>query len=204
MKVSLYTGGFCVTNACFLETPEGSLLIDAPDGVAAWLAEQGKRVDHLLLTHQHFDHVDDAAAVRKTGAKVWAMEDYSKEFTLEDLFNQGFGADINVPPYQVDERFDLESGRPLELCGLSFRLYHVPGHSPDSVVFHLPAQSCAFVGDTLMAGGMGRTDLPRGGHEMLLEGIRRHLLTLPPETVILSGHGPKTTVGEEIRGNPFL
>ena len=204
MRLTTYTGGFCATNAYLLETPAGNILIDAPDGAAAWLADQGKRADHLLLTHQHFDHVDDAAAVQQAGAKVHAMEDYSKEFTLEDLFNAGFGASIAVPPFRVDWRLDPSSGLPLELCGLSFQLFHLPGHAPDSVVFHLPAAGCAFVGDTLMCGGIGRTDLPRGGHGMLLDGIRRHLLTLPPETVILSGHGPQTTIGEELRHNPFL
>lgn len=203
MRLTLFTGGFCQTNGYLVETTEGNFLVDAPEGVAAWLDQRGTRVDHLLLTHQHFDHVLDAAAVQAAGARLHAMEPYSTDFTLELLFSQ-YGMTVTVAPYQVDYLLDADSAAPLELCGLRFTLYHIPGHSPDSLVFHLPEFELAFSGDTLFAGSIGRTDLPRGGQRMLVEGITRHLLALPPQTKLLPGHGPATTVGAEQRSNPYL
>ena len=102
----------------------------------------------------------------------------------------------------IDSVLDL--GRVLHLAGLDFSLAHVPGHAADSVTFYLPSEGLLFSGDTLFAGSIGRTDLPGGSTQRLLEGIDRHLLTLPDETKVLSGHGPATTIGRERRGNPFL
>ncbi len=203
MKLSTYTGGFCATNGYLVETPDGNLVIDAPDGIAAWLADRGVRADHVLLTHQHFDHVWDAAALQATGARLHAMEEYSDEFTLESL-SRKWGMPVPIAPYQIDFRLDPAAPPPLEICGLQFTLHHVPGHSQDSVVFHLPEHVLAFSGDTVFAGSIGRTDLPGGNHRQLLDGIARRLLTLPPHTRLLPGHGPATTVAAEAATNPYL
>ena len=202
MKLSTYTGGFCATNGYLVETPDGNLVVDAPEGIAAWVAARAVRVDHVLLTHQHFDHVWDAAALQAAGARLHAMEDHSDEFTLESL-SRKWGMPVPIAPYRIDERLAPAANATLKLCGLEFSLYHIPGHAPDSVVFHLPAYELAFSGDTLFAGSIGRTDLPGGSHQQLLDGIARHLLTLPPQTRLLSGHGPVTTVGEELASNPY-
>jgi glyoxylase-like metal-dependent hydrolase (beta-lactamase superfamily II) len=203
MKLTLFTGGFCETNGYLVETPDGNFLIDAPEGIAAWVAKRGVRVDAVLLTHQHFDHVMDAAALQAAGSRLYALEDYSTELTLEEMVRQG-GMEFEVPPYRIDERLVVAAGEPWCLCGLQFALYHIPGHAPDSVVFHLPALEFAFSGDTLFAGSIGRTDLPGGSQRQLVEGIARDLLTLPPQTKLLPGHGPATTVGEEQATNPYL
>jgi len=201
MKISCYTGGFVQTNGYLIETPNGNLLIDAPQGIAAWLEERGVRVDHVLLTHQHYDHVEDAAAIKETGARLHAFEEYSKELTLENLA-RGWGLPIKVAPYQIDECFEF--GATLSLAGLEISLAHVPGHSSDSVTFHIPAEAVVFSGDTLFEGSVGRTDLPGGDTAQLLDGIARHLLTLPPQTRVLPGHGPGTSVSAEQAGNPYL
>ncbi len=201
MKLSTYTGGFVQTNGYLIETPDGNLLVDAPEGVTEWIANRGVRVDHVLLTHQHYDHVTDAAALREAGAKLHAMEEYSKDLTLESAA-RGWGLPISVEPYQIDERFGM--GGPLMLAGLEISLAHIPGHATDSVAFHLIGHGVVFSGDTLFAGSIGRTDLPGGSTEQLLDGIAKHLMTLPPETKIFPGHGPGTTVGEEAVGNPYL
>lgn len=203
MKLTPYTGGFCETNGYLVETPDGNFIVDAPDGIADWVAARGVRVDDVLLTHQHFDHVLDAAALQATGARLHALEDYSDEFTLESLTRQ-WGAPVEVVPYRIDRKLEPDAVTPFHLCGLQFLLYHIPGHAPDSVVFHLPDHELAFSGDTLFAGSIGRTDLPGGSHRQLLDGIARHLLTLPPQTRLLSGHGPVTTIGEEMQTNPYL
>ena len=201
MRISLYTGGFVQTNGYLLETPDGNLLIDAPEGVAAWLQERGVRVDDVLLTHQHYDHVTDAAAMNELGARLHAFSDYSKDLTLENAA-RGWGLPISVKPYQVDGIFDLN--QPLRLAGVEFSLAHVPGHSTDSVTMRVAAAGVVFSGDTLFAGSIGRTDLPGGSTEQLLDGIARHLIGLPAETRVLPGHGPSTTIGAEKEGNPYL
>ncbi|MEI7909930.1 MAG: MBL fold metallo-hydrolase [Verrucomicrobiota bacterium] len=203
MKLTTYTGGICATNGFLVETPDGNLLVDAPEGIAAWVAARGVRVDHVLLTHQHFDHVLDAAALQAAGARLLAMENYSDEFTLESL-SRKWGMPTPVAPYRIDQRLLPDPALPLDLCCLKFTLYHIPGHALDSVVFYLPDQNLAFSGDTLFAGSIGRTDLPGGSHQLLLDGIARHLLTLPPQTRLLPGHGPATSVGEEAADNPYL
>ncbi|NQX01570.1 MBL fold metallo-hydrolase [bacterium] len=201
MKISLYTGGFVQTNGYLVETPDGNLLIDAPEGIAEWITRRGVRVDDVLLTHQHYDHVMDAAALQALGARLHAFADYSTELTLESPARQ-WGMPISVKPYQIDRLFDMAA--PLHLAGLEISLAHIPGHAIDSVTIYLPAHGVVFAGDTLFAGSIGRTDLPGGSTPRLLAGIARHLLTLPPETQVLSGHGPATTIGAEVRGNPYL
>jgi hydroxyacylglutathione hydrolase len=201
MKISLYTGGFVETNGYLVQTPDGNILIDAPEGIAEWISERGVRIDDVLLTHQHYDHVSDAAALRALGARLHAYEDYSKDLTLETAA-RAWGMPITVEPYQIDRRFVMTE--PLRIAGLEISLAHIPGHSLDSVTFHLVDHGVVFSGDTLFAGSIGRTDLPGGSTTQLLDGIAKHLMTLPPETQILPGHGPATMIGAEERGNPYL
>jgi hydroxyacylglutathione hydrolase len=201
MKISLYTGGFVQTNGYLVETPDGNLLIDAPEGIADWVTGRGARVDDVLLTHQHYDHVTDAAALRDLGARLHAFADYSTDLTLESAA-RAWGMPISVTPYEIDRRFDME--KPLRIAGQEISLAHVPGHSLDSVTFHLVDHGVVFSGDTLFAGSIGRTDLPGGSTRQLLDGIDRHLMTLPPETKVFPGHGPSTTIGEEAGENPYL
>ena len=201
MKITSYTGGFTQTNGYLVETPDGNLLIDAPEGIADWLRGKGVRVDDVLLTHQHYDHVVDAAALQGGGARLHAFAPYSQELTLEAAA-RAWGMPISVEPYRIDSLFQMD--QPLRLAGMEILLAHVPGHATDSVIFHLPAEKLVFSGDTLFAGSIGRTDLPGGSTEQLLDGISRHLLTMPAETRVLSGHGPASTIGREAAGNPFL
>ncbi len=201
MKISLYTGGFVETNGYLIETPDGNILIDAPEGIADWVAERGVRVDEVLLTHQHYDHVADAAALKGQGARLHAYEHYSADLTLETSA-RGWGMPISVTPYQIDRCFVITEH--LQIGGLEISLAHIPGHSLDSVTFHLVKHGIVFSGDTLFAGSIGRTDLPGGSTAQLLDGIAKHLMTLPPETQIFPGHGPSTLIGAEARGNPYL
>ncbi len=201
MKITSYTGGFVQTNGYLLETPGGNILIDAPAGITKWLADKGVRVDAVLLTHQHYDHVEDAAAIREAGAKLHAFTGYSTDLTLETAA-RSWGLPISVTPYEVDHVLDLE--KPLKIVGLEFAMSHVPGHSTDSVTFYLADEGIVFSGDTLFASSIGRADLPGGDINQLLDGIAKHLLTLPAETRVLPGHGPGTTIGEETVGNPYL
>lgn len=196
-----YTGGIAETNGYFLPTASGGILIDAPEGVTEWLQQQGLRASHLLLTHQHFDHVMDAAAVQALGATIHAFADYDTQLTLEHVSRSWGMPDVKT--YRVDEL--LTTDHPLEIDDFSFSLAHVPGHSPDSVTFYLKDHQTLFSGDTLFQQSIGRTDIPgHGDHRLLLQGIRGKLLSLPAETKVYPGHGGSTKIGREIRSNPYL
>ena len=201
MKITCYTGGATQTNGYLVETPDGNFLVDAPEGVAAWLKAQALRVDDVLLTHQHYDHVLDAVALQQAGARLHAFAAYSTELTLEAAA-RAWGMPISVEPYRIDAL--LATDRPLQLAGFKFALAHIPGHALDSVTFYLADEGLVFSGDTLFAGSIGRTDLPGGSTRQLLDGIARHLMVLPPATRVLSGHGPATTIGREAQTNPYL
>ena len=203
LKLFYFTGGIAQTNGWVLEAPSGVILVDAPEGVADWLEEQGLRPEALLLTHQHFDHVMDAAAVKaRFGCPVYGFAAYSRRLTLEDLFGAATGMGLTVPVYEVDHV--LEGLGSVEVAGLSFDLKHVPGHSPDSICFHSAPEQLLVAGDVLFAGSIGRTDMPGGSSRQLLAGIAAKILPLPDETRVLPGHGPETTLGEERFNNPFL
>ena len=198
----VFTGGSAVTNGYLHDHPAGPLLIDAPKGCLGWLQAMGKKPVALLLTHQHYDHVEDAAAIANWAAcPIIAWSHYDEMLTLVPLM-RAVGMEMEVAPYQVTTT--LEGKSELPLPAVNCRLFHIPGHASDSVVFYFPEESLAYVGDTLMPGGMGRVDLPGGSWQELEAGIHRHLFTLPPETVVLSGHGPSTTIGREMATNPFL
>ena len=199
MKVSKFTGGLVQTNGYLVEGVGGNFLVDAPAGIAEWIKEKGVRIDALYLTHQHYDHVEDVAALREMGTKVFGWAEYSQELTLEKT-GAGWGVP-RVEPYVVDKLVPVGEG---SVCDLVFKAAHVPGHSLDSLTFYFPAGGLVFAGDALFAGSVGRCDLPGGSFELLLEGIKRELLTLPGETRVLPGHGPETTVTAEAKGNGYL
>lgn len=203
LRISMFTGGIAQTNGYLVNTPTDSFLVDAPDGVAHWLRHQGVKVSHLLLTHQHFDHVQDAAEIQQEhGARVWAFAPFSRELTLEFLFGFATGTSLSIAEYKVDEV--LEGRDAIEVGGLTWKLAHIPGHSADSVTFYCEAEKLVFGGDVLFAGGVGRPDFPGGDLGTLVAGIRKHLLTLPDDTRVLPGHMEETTIGEERAGNPYV
>lgn len=202
-EIHTYTGGIAATNGHLLTLPGGTVLVDAPDGIADWLKKQNLKVDALFLTHQHFDHVLDAAAVKaQHGCQVYAFAPFSRDLTLERLYGAVTGSSFSVPDFEVDEV--LEGQDTLNAIGETWRLYHVPGHSPDSVCFHLEAQNLLFGGDVLFLDGVGRTDFPGGSTQQLLTGIESKLFPLPDATRVFPGHGDDTTIGRERAENPFL
>jgi glyoxylase-like metal-dependent hydrolase (beta-lactamase superfamily II) len=107
-----------------------------------------------------------------------------------------------VKPFEVDEL--LEGKSSVEACGVAWKLFHVPGHSPDSVCFLWEAQNLLFGGDVLFRDSIGRTDFPGGSMRQLVEGIQTKLLTLPDDTLVYPGHGPHTSIGAERRENEYL
>lgn len=197
--IQRFEGGFLLTNAYLIPTPGGGhLLVDAPMDTARWLNELGITPAAMLLTHQHFDHVMDAAAIAAKGVPVYAWSPFSRKLTLEDIVRQ-WGMPFDVDAYEVNHLLGGTSH--LELEGVGFDLFHVPGHSPDSVVFHQPERQALFAGDTLFAGSTGRADFPGGDLDQLCRGIAEKLYPLPDDTRVFPGHGPATTIGTEKKSN---
>lgn len=200
MQIEVYTGGLFDTNCFFL--PTHGILIDAPQTTSAWLKKQGHRVQTLLLTHAHIDHVWDAAAIRREHVCKVGYHADGVEMLTEPGFFKRFNMNWEIEPVSADFLID-ESPR-MTVEGLSLRVLLVPGHCPGSLCFLEEKERILFGGDVLFAGGIGRTDLPGGDHDLLLKGIRGKLWPLGDDVKVLPGHGPATTVGIERRTNPFV
>jgi len=200
MRVETFCGGDFQTNGYYL--PESGVLIDAPQDIYLWLIEQSRNVSELWLTHGHFDHILDAARiVQHFGCPVRA---HSADFPMLDgrVDWRAFGLNIDVPALQ--DISSLSDGDTLTAGGSSARVLHVPGHSPGSICFYFFKEELLFCGDVLFAGGVGRWDLPGGDGSTLFRKIREKILCLPASTVILPGHGPSSTIRQELTTNPYL
>jgi hydroxyacylglutathione hydrolase len=199
LKFKTFTGGPFDTNCFLVEAPGGNILFDAPEGADARFA--GEKVNLLVLTHGHWDHTADAAAIkRRHGCPVACHADTVPMVTEGDFFEKR-GFPLRVEAVRPDLLLGEEQG--YDLLGLSADLLDVPGHCPGSLCFYFPEHAVLVGGDVLFHRGIGRWDLAGGDGELLLRGIREKLLTLPDDTVVLPGHGPSTTIGEERVSNPF-
>lgn len=202
-EIDVYCGGLFQTNGYLVQTGGEAWLFDAPEGVADWISEKGVELNGLILTHQHHDHVIGAGKLQSQfSCPTWAWAEPSEELTLAKRLEQMMGVPCELDSYVVDHLFSGESK--LTAGKLELSIYHVPGHSPDSVCFLIKDQPVLIGGDVLFAGGIGRTDFPNGDHDQLISGIKEKLWPLPEETHVLPGHGPTTTIGHEKATNPFL
>jgi hydroxyacylglutathione hydrolase len=200
-----YKNGFIV--AC--ESTRQAVVIDPGDDVEEQLAiveREQVKVAMILLTHAHLDHITGVAAARAAlGVEVWLHRD--DLFLYEAAVQQGLMFGIKVPSLPAPDRFYGERER-LTFGDLAVDVRHTPGHCPGGVCLAIGQAGSKerelFVGDTLFAGSIGRVDLPGGDMDTLLASIRNELFVYPDATVVHSGHGPETTVGEERRSNPFL
>lgn len=166
--------------------------------ITSTLAQLGAECAGILLTHSHFDHFGALAELEAaTGAPVWLPEGEQDVFARPHEF---YGS-LPIPAYTAASTL-LAGGETIEVAGLAFEVTLVPGHSPGHLAYY--AGGCLFSGDVLFDGSVGRVDIPFGDWDTLLESIRRLAEAYPPETVVYSGHGPATTLGAELAGNPFL
>jgi len=175
---------------------------DEPDKLLGATEALGVTLDGILLTHTHFDHVGAVAPVAKaTGAEVWVPE--KEAFVLADINSfvswPGFG-----PFESYEAEHTLAGGERLELAGFEIEVLFTPGHSPGHVTFSIPEEEAVFSGDVLFQGSVGRTDLPGGDWDTLLESLRTLTDTLAADTTVYPGHMGITSLGAERATNPFL
>ncbi len=214
MKIHVLPSGPLGTNGYLLVEPARgeAVLVDAPQGVTDLvrpILERTKcRLVALWLTHGHFDHMQDAARLKRELAPEVVAHRADQGLVETPEIMEGFmGAKLGLEGVKVDRW--VADGDRIEALGRIFEVRHVPGHCPGNVLFHLPAETAdgagvAIVGDALFAGGVGRWDLPGGSLDELARSIRGRIYTLPDDTVVLPGHGPRTTVGAEKAGNPYI
>lgn len=163
------------------------------------LARMGTRCAAILLTHCHWDHVGAVADLAEaTGAPVYISDLEAPVLERPDDFYAALG--VHIRGYEAENR--LRGDEPVAAGGIEFETLRVPGHSPGHLAYH--AGGALFSGDVLFAGGVGRVDLPGGDWETLMASIRSLVDRFPPDTVVYSGHGPPTTLGDELARNPFL
>lgn len=221
MLVTGFPAGAFAAN-CYLVAPapgEECVIIDpgqdAERGIEELIDRYRLKPIAVLLTHGHVDHMWSVAPV--CGAK--GIPAYIHPDDRELLADPGKGLDLLASQQflggmkftEPDDVRPLADGEVIPLAGLDFRIGHAPGHTPGSVTFRRVAESTGaaddldalFSGDLLFAGSIGRTDLAGGDHAAILRSLAR-TLTLPDETVVLPGHGPVTTIGDERQTNPFL
>jgi hydroxyacylglutathione hydrolase len=192
------------------------LIADLPTGQAAVIdpsynseivlaeaSQRGWTVSNIWLTHAHFDHIAGVSALVAASQVPISVGLHPGDLVL---WRQGggapyFGMKMETGP---DPDLRLTHGQKLELGQSRLEVRHTPGHTRGHVIFYSNPDNTALVGDLIFKGGVGRTDLPGGDHTTLLSSIQAQVLTLPPATRLLSGHGAETTVREEAENNPFL
>ena len=198
------------------ETTKRAICIDPGDEaerIVEVLERRGLTLQAITLTHAHLDHVGGVAALKKLQPQAKIILHKGDEFMYVGLPEQPawigipraqwgrLGMEFDVPP-PVDEYWT--DGQKYFVGELTFEVIHCPGHTPGHVVLFEFKERKVFVGDVLFAGSIGRTDLPGGSTEQLLDSIKNKLLTIGDDVEVFSGHGPTTTIGEERLTNPFL
>lgn len=217
LVVGFPAGSFAAN--CYLVAPgpgEECVIVDpgqdAVSGIDELVRQHRLRPVAVLLTHGHIDHIWSVVPV--CGARDVPAYIHPDDRALLSDPAKGLGLPVGQELFggltfsEPDDVVELADGATLSLAGLELTVDHAPGHTAGSVTFRLPAgpdsTPVLFSGDLLFAGSIGRTDLPGGDYATILRSLARVCLPLPDDTVVLSGHGPQTTIGRERAGNPFL
>ena len=182
-----------------------AIVIDPGDEISrihGRLTAHGLKLKQILITHAHIDHVGGALKLKRlTGAPILLNENDLPLLAMMD--KQAAWLGIN-PPETAPPDEALIDGQIVGLAAYPAHIMHTPGHTQGSVCLHFEPLKMVIAGDTLFAGSIGRTDLPGGDSDQILESIHARLLSLPDETRVIPGHGPFTSIGSERKSNPFL
>jgi hydroxyacylglutathione hydrolase len=166
------------------------------------LAQHQLTLAQIIVTHAHIDHIAGALSLKQvTGAPILYSQADLPLVAMMDVQAGWLG--MQTPEVAPPDHSPAH-GEAVHTGSLAAEILHTPGHTQGSLCVYLPGQHLLLAGDTLFAGSVGRTDLPGGDHRTLIQSIRETLLPLPEQTVVVPGHGPETTLGEERESNPFL
>lgn len=208
MKWSQIPLGVMQTNCYIIENPDRDCIIFDPgsegEKLIAWLNKNKLQPIAILLTHAHFDHIGAVDEVRDYFKIPVYIHENEKHWLSDPMLNGSqYFRMPNLMYAKQAENLLTKEGK-IKLESFDFFVYETPGHSPGSVSYYFNTDGFVVSGDALFKGSIGRTDLPEGNHSQLLQSIHERLLTLPEETIVLPGHGPSTTIEEEMNSNPFL
>ena len=180
----------------------GNSIQQETDAIEKFISEKQLKIQKILLTHAHIDHILGLQwAVDTYKVPVLMHKEDQEVFNMFQISGMRFGMQLNHIKAEIQY---IDENSELDLDGEKFKIYHVPGHSPGSVVYHNENGKFIISGDVLFEGSIGRTDLYKGNYEQLIEGIKAKLFVLDGETQVFSGHGNPTSIGFEKQHNPFF
>ncbi|MFC2025981.1 MBL fold metallo-hydrolase [Chloroflexota bacterium] len=203
-----YILGPVQTNAYLIaddKTGEAIVIDPAADGdlIVSEADRRNWNISNIWITHAHFDHITGINAVLEQVSPKPDIALHTEDYPLWEVGGGASFFGLQIDPLPSPTK-NLTHSDHLRLGPYDFEVRHTPGHTPGHVVFYCPAEHIAFCGDLIFFGGIGRTDLPGGDYNTIINSIKTQIMDMSDETRLLTGHGPETTVGRERRTNPFI